>query len=97
MSTEGEDKLERVVAIRGAHRGVSTKLIRECEVIFRVVLIPEEVVERLQSLAWSHTIKRKVLGEARRRCAHSAKIEDIEAAVGEELTITARLPIQSVS
>ena len=27
MSTEGEDKLERVVAIRGAHRGVSTKVI----------------------------------------------------------------------
>ena len=27
MSTEGEDKLERVVAIRGAHPGVSTKVI----------------------------------------------------------------------
>ena len=27
MLTEGEDKLERVVAIRGAHPGVSTKVI----------------------------------------------------------------------
>ena len=86
MSTEGEDKLERVVAIRRAHRGVSTN------VIFRVVISGD-----LQILACLIQSKEKFLEKLDEDVLTQAKIQNIEGAFEETTTITLRSPIQCVS
>ena len=66
MSTEANEGLARVVAVRDTHRGVLTKLLRESEEILKNVPIPEESFEKPTG---AHTIERKETGVVGRKCA----------------------------
>ena len=91
MSTEANEGLARVVAVRGAHRGVLTKLLRESEEILKNVPIPEESFERLRNLLGLIQSREKKLESLDENVLSQAKIEEIEYEVEESSLITEKI------
>ena len=91
MSTEANEGLARVVAVRGAHRGVLTKLLRESEEILKNVPIPEESFERLRNLLGVIQSREKKLESLDENVLSQAKIEEIEYEVEESSLITEKI------
>ena len=83
MATQNEENLERNVAVRGAHRGVLTRLIKEAEQNLLEVPNSEEGIDRLQTLSEAIEAKGKVLESLDEKVLSKIKTDDIEREVNE--------------
>ena len=83
MATQNEENLERNVAVRGEHRGVLTRLIKEAEQNLLEVPNSEEGIDRLQTLSEAIEAKGKVLESLDEKVLSKIKTDDIEREVNE--------------
>jgi hypothetical protein len=93
MSTEAEQSLERTVAVRRAHRGVLTRLVKEVEELLESSTVSNESYEyeRLQILTGLIEAKGKLLESLDENVLVKAKIEDIEYEVNESSLIAEKI------
>ena len=89
MSTENgqNQNLKRSVAIRGAHRGVLTRLIKEAEQILMKESHTEDVLEHLQILSGSIQSKGKLLDSLDEDVLSKTEIDDIANEVDQSSLI----------
>ena len=93
MSTEAEQSLERTVAVRRAHRGVLTRLVKEAKELLESSNVSNESYEyeRLQILTGLIEAKGKLLESLDENVLVKAKIEDIEYEVNESSLIAEKV------
>ena len=78
----GED-LERLKAIRGAHRGVATKLTRQAEEILENTLLLSEDYERLFVIYQQLNTKLQTLNDYDQKILTVCDVRDIENEIEE--------------
>ena len=93
MATEQGQSLERSVAVRGAHRGVLTRLIKEAEQILLGVeeVDLEKACERLHTLNGVIQEKGKLLQSLDENILDKIKLEEIEREVIETSSIVEKV------
>ena len=91
MATQNEESLERNVAVRGAHRGVLTRLIKEAEQNLLEVPNSEEGIDRLQTLSEAIEAKGKVLESLDEKVLSKIKTDGIEREVNESSSYAEKL------
>ena len=83
---------ERVRSIRGGHRGVVTKVVKEVDDLLSTKeALDAERVSRLNVKLQQLEAKLKVLGDIDKEILSKCKVDDIESEINESEAVTAKI------
>ena len=91
MAEEQRAKYERLKAVRGGHRGVTTKLIRETDELLATTTISTEGRTRLGVIHRQLCMKSELLSGLNQEIISFCEVSEIDGEIEEAETITARI------
>ena len=91
MAKEQRAKHDRPKAVRGGHRGVTTKLIRETDELLAMTTIPTEGRTRLGIIHKQLCMKSELLSGLNQEIISFCEVSEIDGEIEEAETITARI------
>jgi len=91
MAEEQRAKYERLKAVRGGHRGVTTKLIRETDELLTTTTLSSEGRTRLDVIHKQLCMKSELLSGLNQEIISLCEVSEVDGEIKEAETITARI------